>query len=733
MEKLCIDLKNCYGIRSLKCELDFDQENKSYAIYAQNGIMKTSFAKTFQDLSKGKNSSDRMYANRVTERTIYVDDNELDKENVFVIEPYDKDFESGKISMLLANKNLRERYEKLHKDIDERKENFLKGLMKSGYFKKADACESLLAEDIVSDKKDFFGALKSIEYKVEDETERNYVGIVYNKIFNDKTIVKLENSDFSTKLKKYIEHYDELISKSKFFKKGIFNHNNAEEVAKKLKENGFFEATHTVNINIDGEKTEIKNEKELQEAIGKEKDIILNDSKLQELFDEVDKMLTGNAALKEFRELITANQILLPELANLPLLKRKLWVTYIRENKNEYFALLELYRKSEEELKIIINAAKKEQLKWYSVVKIFNKRFSVPFVVKIENQDDVVLKNEVASLSFEFDDCNHEENSVEIGKSQLFEVLSNGERRALYLLNIIFEIEARKESEQKTLFIIDDIADSFDYKNKYAIVEYLADMCEVNNFYQIILSHNFDFYRTVCGRLGLDRKKRRHAIKNIENEIIIKEEYYQKNPFKNWSNNLGNDKYLVASIPFVRNLAEYCNFNNEHKKLTSLVHIKEDTDKISKKELISIFARILNTTIDCETDETTMRDIIFNCAQTSVNDVQNLNKKNSVELEDKIILSIAIRLIAEDYMIEFLKKHNLKVDEITRNQTIELIKIYKENFSDRNKEIEILESVNLMTPENIHLNSFMYEPILDMSVEHLVKLYKTVSGLQGEF
>lgn len=55
----------------------------------------------------------------------------------------------------------------------------------------------------------------------------------------------------------------------------------------------------------------------------------------------------------------------------------------------------------------------------------------------------------------------------------LLNVLSQGEKRALYILNIIFEIEARKELDQKTILIIDDIADSFDYKNKYAIIEYL--------------------------------------------------------------------------------------------------------------------------------------------------------------------------------------------------------------------------------------------------------------------
>ena len=34
-----------------------------------------------------------------------------------------------------------------------------------------------------------------------------------------------------------------------------------------------------------------------------------------------------------------------------------------------------------------------------------------------------------------------------------------------------------------------------------------------------------------------------------------------------------------------------------------------------------------------------------------------------------------------------------------------------------------------MTPENIHLNSFMYEPILDMAPEHLKRLYADVKAV----
>jgi hypothetical protein len=44
--------------------------------------------------------------------------------------------------------------------------------------------------------------------------------------------------------------------------------------------------------------------------------------------------------------------------------------------------------------------------------------------------------------------------------------------------------------------------------------------------------------------------------------------------------------------------------------------------------------------------------------------------------------------------------------------------------------IQVLQRVVLMTPENIHLNSFMYEPILDMSDEHLRKLYTAVLALK---
>jgi hypothetical protein len=87
---------------------------------------------------------------------------------------------------------------------------------------------------------------------------------------------------------------------------------------------------------------------------------------------------------------------------------------------------------------------------------------------------------------------------------------------------------------------------------------------------------------------------------------------------------------------------------------------------------------------------------------------------------------VAIRLKAEEYMLrEIPNSRTLKID---RNQTSQLLKIFKKNHSNK-ESISILDRINLMTPENIHVNAFMYEPLIDISVFHLVDLYKKVKTL----
>jgi hypothetical protein len=99
-----------------------------------------------------------------------------------------------------------------------------------------------------------------------------------------------------------------------------------------------------------------------------------------------------------------------------------------------------------------------------------------------------------------------------------------------------------------------------------------------------------------------------------------------------------------------------------------------------------------------------------------------------LNLENKIVLAVATRLAAERYMIGKIKDDKF-VAGIAANQTQVLISKFKEKFPKQDETIKILERVGLMTPENIHVNSFMYEPIVDMSDEHLKRLYTDVKKL----
>jgi len=179
--------------------------------------------------------------------------------------------------------------------------------------------------------------------------------------------------------------------------------------------------------------------------------------------------------------------------------------------------------------------------------------FSSLYLEKIQKESTSPQKSKIEEIERIITQLTEEEKNIE--REELLEVLSHGERKALYLLNIIFEVEARKKSNQKTLFIIDDIADSFDYKNKYAIIEYLKDISKEDNFYQIILTHNFDFFRSIEGRF-VGRSNCQMVIKTTD-KILIEDAEYLK-PFEYFKNNLHtNNKILIASIPFVRNLAGY--------------------------------------------------------------------------------------------------------------------------------------------------------------------------------
>ena len=720
MKKLKLKLQNCYGIKKLEKDFDFSK-GSTCAVYAPNGVMKTSFAKTFEDLRLGRPSKDLIFPNRVTVREIKKEDgSEVSKNEVFVIEPHMEDFSSEKMSTLLVNKELKDKYDSIHVKIDEEKSKLLKELKRLSGLR--DDIEIEISETFILTHggDSVLVALESTQGRVFDKTEPTFTDITYMEIFNDKVVSFLDTKDFKKKVADYIKKYDELIGASRYFKKGVFNHNNATAVAKNLMDNGFFAAEHTVSLHDSKGDNKISTKEELEKVIEEEKNAILKNPDLVKAFEDIDKALNKNEDLRKFRDYLVNNEKVIIELENLGSFRQKIWISYLKDQKELYSNFLKEYQLGKSELDRIVEQAKTEKTDWIKVIDIFNKRFLVPFKLVVKNQDDVILKQEVPSITFVFKD---QDGEAPVEKGNLLQALSSGEKRALYILNIIFEVEARKGEKKATLFIIDDIADSFDYKNKYAIIEYLKEISEQDDFCQIILTHNFDFFRTIQSRLALSREECCLMVEKTKDEVKLVNAEYLK-PFEYWKKHLDDDKKLIASIPFARNIIEYTKGEGDpdYAKLTSVLHLKTGTDLITKKDIEKIYKNtFLNlSTLNLINPDTKILDLIFSLADICLGDAEGIN------LENKILLAVAIRLKAEKFMFEKITDKN----EASANQTRVFFDRFKDEFmvTDPDK-VKVLDQVNLMTPENIHFNSFMYEPILDMSDEHLKNLYSEVKKL----
>lgn len=716
--KVKVNLENCYGISKLEYNFDFTA-SAVYAIYAPNGFMKTSLSKTFDDIAKGRATSDLIFPERPNRRDVTYDDGTaVEAENVFVIEPYNQDFSSEKTSLLLVNQVLKGQYDAALKAIAARQQNlFAKLKQLSGLTGRTVTPESEFCRCF--NKKTALEGIEELRGVVEAGGPSGLSSIVYSELFNEKTLGFLESGAIANQLEEYISKYNDLVSQSPILSK-TFNHYHASTVNKQLAANGFFAAQHSVNLKSSKGEERIESADDLAKKIEGEKQKIFSDKELSGKFDAIDKRIQ-NEDLRKFRDYLFDNQHILPLLKDYKTLQKEIWVAYLIDQKELFIQLCDEYKSGKEVIERSVAQAKAERTDWEAAVSMFNRRFSVPFKMHVVNQDDVILKGSAPQIAFVFADS---ESSGSVDRDALLKVLSQGEKRALYILNILFEIYTRQKQEKETLLLVDDIADSFDYKNKYAIIEYLRDIAISGKFRCIFLSHNFDFHRTVGSRLNVQRRKRLHAQKNGRT-VLLAEEQYQKNPFLFWKDNLSTPRYCICAIPFVRNLAEYCGQKADYDVLTSLLHIKPDTSGITCKDLEDLYKRVLvdKQNLALNDPAKPVVELIYDSAQEIANEALA-----NAELESKIVLSIAIRLKAESHMIARLNDAPF-VNAIHENQTLELLKEYKTRQVGSNVEIDLLEQVNLMTPENIHLNSFMFEPILDMGSEHLRNLYAAVSAL----
>lgn len=436
--------------------------------------------------------------------------------------------------------------------------------------------------------------------------------IDYISLFDPKVEDFIRDDKNFRLLTEYGSQYDTLVENSTFLKKGTFSQYNASTVNTTLDTNGFFKAGHELLLQ-DG--MHVKSSVDFEKMLQEEKKKILSDPKLLKQFDQIDKKLSANASLRNFRNIIENYPELISQLVSYDSFKKKAWIGILKKENTTISDLIKLYKKAKEDINKIQIEAQKESAEWRQVVEIFSNRFFVTFTVHISNQEDVVLKNSVPTLSFKYRE-HDEEKEIELAK--LTTVLSGGEKRALYLLNIIFELEALK-----------------------------IDCCN----------------------------------------------------------------YIL---------------------LTKLLHMKnyangQKTKDICLQDLETVINNVWKTdkSISFGRENKSVYDLIINLA----NRISSDPNTDEINLENKIALSIAIRLIAEEFMIsQIIDDYGSddKIKKITGNQTGKLLSLYKKGSGTNKKMLPVLEEVSLMTAENIHLNSFMYEPLIDISIRQLKKLYSTL-------
>ena len=680
--------------------------------------MKSSFAKTFDALSKGESPREERY-NRQSTCVVEADGAPLAKEAIYVLKSeIDISSDSPGITNILVNPEHKAKYDEILVELDKLKGKLLNALQKKSKVKKGDIEQRIIKDWGIENLPDCIGHIMSIS-NIDDLELYEYATI-----FDPKAVEVLKSQDFVTKANEFNERYQELFKQAgTIYQKGVFNPAKAETSFTTLEKQGFFAGGHRVHLR--GEASSI-DKAELDQKVQAIHARIDADEKLKSLRLNLAKN-AQTQALTDLIEKLSTSQVefLLDKLKpeNQEQFRKELWVYYI-QGCGEAASYLDLYEGSKDEIARIESAAAQVAPMWTEAVDLFNERFvDMPFSLSVANQLQAALGKEQAKLKFIFTDGG---DTVEWSRSEI-RTLSQGEKRALYLLNFIFDVEARKLANQETLFVIDDVADSFDYKNKHAIIQYLDDLRDANYFHQIILTHNFDFFRSLVNSF-VQYDRCLMANKAADCITFVKAEGVKNYFIGKWKNKVTScDRILCATIPFVRNLIEYTkgDHDSDYRKLTSLLHWKDDTDQITIGNYLDIYNRLFGTTYVASNIQPVI-ELLF----LKANEICNQTIHDGLNLEDKVLLSIAIRLKAEIFITERIRV--LKSDTNywcqSSSQFGALMKEF-ESLDSLAPEIRTLEKVSLTVSSNIHLNSFMYEPILDLSIEHLISLYREILNL----
>lgn len=375
MEKLNVELENCYGIHKMHCEIDFSKKNAA-VLYAPNGMMKSSFAKTLKAIQDEKEPKELVSG--ATSKYIIVDEKNksITSESIMVVNPFDENASNNQ-GLLMANADLREQYVLIHKNLDEQtdeifariKEEFGYGI-RSSFNPQDTFCNDfkISKRDLLEELKTLFEDINNIKYDLLLPVEE----IKYNDLFNDKVLKFISKGKNPQLLDEYTKKYEELLEKSQYLKKGIIDHNNYSNIANVLDGNGFFKADNRVILQAkDNSQQEIDTKDKLEKLIADEKAQVLNTKELKDLFEKINKELNANKDTVAFGSYIQQHPEIIEEYNNVEMFKKKIWIKVFKKELVDLKKLVENYISAKENLKKLADEAKKQETDWHYLKSVF--------------------------------------------------------------------------------------------------------------------------------------------------------------------------------------------------------------------------------------------------------------------------------------------------------------------------------------------------------------------------
>lgn len=766
MQTLSVNFQHCFWIKNLTSNFIFPQGKKVISLYAKNWMMKTSFLKIFEKYQKNtlQEIRDNIFWN-ISQHAIHIDGNIIDSSQIFTLGQVDEKYQSWNIATLLINEVLKNQYTNIlalkYQLLRQLKEKIGLSIPTSSTSLEVSKLEKKLLKDFALPEDSFLQWLLQIELPDQNDL-LVFNGCLYKDIFDDWSIEQIIwSQDFQDSMQNFLDQANNLFNQPQYsyLVRGRFSFGQFQEVAQSLQKNNFFSA--------DGNALCLAWRNQTQEELNAMIVQIEESLHSTAAFRRIREKLNTTEKWKKLVELLETIPNLLDYIRNFELFRKQLWYVYLNEIvDDEGNIIFNEIKRLYQSLLTAIDNINVQTTERNNALAIFKDRFHMPFEMRIDNLQNVVF-GEIPVVRFEF----RNEDTWRIvlkQQSEISNTLSQWEKRALFLLNMIFDLEKiKKDIEgnpgQEILIIADDVADSFDYRNKYAIVEYLQELAESQGIYLIILTHNYDFFRCINSRLSIRDDCKKIVNRDSRWTLCIKDAY-SKEPWEEWKSKVcpndtpendtpendtsENDtsenekkKYLIALIPFVRNLIQYArgSQNDNFLFLTHLLHWKAgnwaipETQNISFNDLLPIYNAWFWTNIQLENSD--------QCIYNYLND-PNIFEWNS--LAEKILYAIVIRLYAEQIMLTELPRINPNVNlNPDRDQFWDLygkfincLRTLPANLRNERQRFEriksVLNRVSIMTPESIHFNSFMYEPIIDMDIIELQHLYDELQHLYNE-